>query len=129
MTLSTFAGASRVLLVFYPGDLTPGCTMQLCALRDDWSKFHALDTVILGINPADAESHIAFKTKFSFPFPLLIDKTLSIAKKYGATRVSGKATVIKRKVVGIEKDGTIRFIKNGMPKDTDILKAFSSSSK
>ena len=129
INLSDYAGVSRVLLVFYPGDLTPGCTMQLCALRDDWSKFTALDTVILGVNPADAESHTAFKSKFAFPFPLLIDKTLLVAKKYGATRQAGKATVIKRMVVVIEKDGKIRFIKNGMPKDADILKALASPLK
>ena len=36
VTLSALAG-KRVVLVFYPGDDTPGCTKQLCQFRDDWS--------------------------------------------------------------------------------------------
>ena len=37
LTLSKLLGRS-VVLVFYPGDDTPGCTKQLCQFRDDWSE-------------------------------------------------------------------------------------------
>ena len=33
--LLDFREKKNVVLVFYPGDQTPGCTKQLCALRDD----------------------------------------------------------------------------------------------
>ena len=36
VTLTDFHGKKNVVLVFYPGDMTSGCTMQLCAIRDDW---------------------------------------------------------------------------------------------
>jgi len=29
----------KVVLAFYPGDNTPGCTRQMCSYRDDFSKF------------------------------------------------------------------------------------------
>src|ERR1035441_3927884 len=37
VTLSALRGR-YVVLVFYPGDDTPGCTKQLCQFRDDWSQ-------------------------------------------------------------------------------------------
>ena len=41
VTLSALRGR-YVVLVFYPGDDTPGCTKQLCQFRDDWSQATAL---------------------------------------------------------------------------------------
>jgi peroxiredoxin Q/BCP len=96
--------------------------MQLCAVRDDWSKFQSAGIAVFGVNHADAESHHKFIKHYTFPFPLLIDAGKKISALYGATKPLFKATVIKRSVVGIDKDGVIRFLKRGMPKDNDILK-------
>lgn len=123
--LSDFKGKKNVVLVFYPGDLTPGCTMQLCAIRDDWSKFVRQDTVVFGVNHGDAESHEAFIKKYSFPFPLLVDTGKKLSAKYGALKTFFKATIIKRSVVVIDTDGKIIYLKRGMPKNADILKALS----
>jgi peroxiredoxin Q/BCP len=123
VTLSDFKGKKNVVLIFYPGDLTPGCTVQLCAVRDDWSKFAKADAVVFGMNHGDADSHTKFIKKYTFPFPLLVDKDKKVATKYGALKKFFKAVVIKRSVVVIDKDSKIVFLKSGMPKDTDILKA------
>jgi len=58
--LLDFRDRKNVVLVFYPGDRTPGCTKQLCALRDDYFEFDKKNAVIFGINPADARSHKKF---------------------------------------------------------------------
>lgn len=125
ISLKDFQDKQDVLLVFYPGDLTPGCTIQLCNIRDDWSKFIRQGIAVLGINHADEESHAAFVEKFKFPFPLLVDTDKKISKKYGAVKKLFAASVIKRTVVGIDKKGKIVFSKSGMPKDADILKALA----
>jgi len=123
VALSDFKGKKNVVLVFYPGDMTPGCTMQLCAIRDDWSKFKRHDAVVFGVNHGDAESHATFIKKHAFPFPLLIDKGKKLSAKYGALKKFFKAIIIKRTVVVVGKDGNIAYLKRGMPKDADILKA------
>lgn len=123
VALSDFKGKKNVVLVFYPGDLTPGCTMQLCAIRDDWSKFTRRDTVVFGVNHGSAESHQAFIKKYGFPFPLLVDAGKKISAKYGALKTFFKATIIKRSVVVVDTNGTIVYLKRGMPKNADILKA------
>lgn len=123
VALSDFKGKKNVVLIFYPGDMTPGCTMQLCAVRDDWSKFAKADAVVFGMNHGDAESHATFIKKHTFPFPLLVDKDKKVATKYGALKKFFKATIIKRCVIVVGKDGKIAYLKTGMPKNTDILKA------
>lgn len=125
VSLKDFQDKQDVILVFYPGDMTPGCTIQLCNIRDDWSKFTRLGIAVLGINHADEDSHAAFVEKFKFPFPLLVDTDKKVSKKYGAIKKLFLATVIKRTVVGINKKGKIVYYKTGMPKDADILKAFT----
>ncbi|MDP3793644.1 MAG: peroxiredoxin, partial [Candidatus Uhrbacteria bacterium] len=96
INLSDFKGKQSLVLIFYPGDLTPGCTMQLCAVRDDWSKFRANEIMVFGVNHADGESHKKFIKKYTFPFPLLIDAGKKVSARYGATKPMFKATVIKR---------------------------------
>jgi peroxiredoxin Q/BCP len=129
VALADFKGKKNILLVFYPGDMTAGCTMQLCAIRDDWKKFLATDTVVFGVNHADADSHKTFIKKYNFPFPLLIDPGKKISKKYGALKKFFKAIIIKRSVIGIGKDGKIFFVRRGMPKDGDILKEIASANE
>jgi peroxiredoxin Q/BCP len=125
VSLGDFAGKKPVVLVFYPGDMTPGCTIQLCNIRDDWSKFEQSGAAVFGVNHADAESHGRFSDKYHFPFPLLIDTDKKVSKKYGAIKKLFSATVIKRTVVAIDKNGIIKFYRAGMPKDTEILKSIS----
>lgn len=121
--LEDFKEKKNVVLVFYPGDMTPGCTMQLCALRDDWPKFQNCETVVLGINHGDEESHRMFAKKHALPFPLLIDTRKKVSARYGALKTFFKAKVIKRSVVIVNKEGKIVFLKRGMPKNSDILKS------
>jgi thioredoxin-dependent peroxiredoxin len=117
------SGKSAVL-IFYPGDMTPGCTMQLCAVRDDWKEFERAGIDVFGVNHAGEESHARFSSAHNFPFPLLIDAGMKVSKKYGAVKKIFLKTVIKRTVVGIGPGGKIVFYRYGMPKNADILKAF-----
>jgi thioredoxin-dependent peroxiredoxin len=118
-----------VLLFFYPGDLTPGCSMQLSAVRDDWTKFVELDVQVLAVNHAGSESHQAFKNKCSLPFPLLTDKGRKVSHLYGAVRSLLSIELIRRTVVGIDREGKILFYKHGMPRNADLLKAFAKLKK
>jgi len=123
VALHDFAGKKNVILIFYPGDMTPGCTLQLCAIRSDYKKFTAAHTVVFGVNHANAESHANFSAKHRFPFPLLIDSGKRTSAKYDAVKPFFKTMIIKRTVVGIGKDGKIFYYKRGMPRNAEILKA------
>ena len=113
--LSALRGKS-VVLVFYPGDDTPGCTKQLCQLRDDWSEAVARGVEVFGVNPGNAQSHDKFRRKFGFPFPLLVDQGQKVATLYHANGI-----IVKRTVYRIGPDGVIRFARRGMPSPHEIL--------
>ncbi len=118
-----------VVLIFYPGDRTPGCTVQLCAIRDEWQDFRDLGLQVFGINHADAASHRAFSAAHRFPFPLLVDEDKAVSKAYGAIRSLLGIQVIRRTVVGISKDGVVRYLRAGLPKNAEILKAMKPFAK
>jgi len=119
--LEDLRGKKNVVLVFYPGDNTPVCTSQLCAIRDDFADFEKLGVAVFGINPQSAESHRSFVEKQHFPFPLLVDSDKKILAAYGT-----KGLMTKRTVYGIDKDGGIVFAQRGVPKTDEILAAFQS---
>jgi len=74
---------TRYLLYFYPRDLTPGCTTEACALRDEHEQFTKLNTLVLGISPDGEKSHRKFIDKHSLPFSLLVDEDHAIAEAFG----------------------------------------------
>jgi thioredoxin-dependent peroxiredoxin len=106
----------NVLLVFYPGDNTPGCTKQLCQLRDNWDRLRSTGVAVFGVNPQSANSHKSFRNKQSLPFPLLVDKGQKIAELYHANGL-----FVKRTVYLIGPDGKIRFGRRGMPTPDQVL--------
>jgi thioredoxin-dependent peroxiredoxin len=106
----------NVVLVFYPGDDTPGCTKQLCQLRDDWCEAQSRSVEIFGINPQSARRHSAFRQKYRFPFPLLVDSGQKVGGLYHANGL-----IVKRTVYLIGPDGTIRFSRRGMPPPAEVL--------
>lgn len=119
--LSSFRGSKNILLVLYPGDDTPGCTAQLCALRDSYAPIKKLDTVVFGVNHGDAAKHKKFKDKYTFPFDLLVDEGRVLIGKFGAMKAFFNAAVTKRTVVLIDKEGTIRYIKPGAPAVDELV--------
>jgi peroxiredoxin Q/BCP len=118
-----------VVLFFYPGDRTPGCTVQLCAVRDDWEEFQQLGIHPLGVNHASADSHRAFSAAHRFPFPLLVDEGKKVSKAYGAIRSLLGMKTIRRTVVGISPEGAIRYLRDGLPKNSEILRAMKPFAK
>jgi peroxiredoxin Q/BCP len=115
VTLSALRGRF-VVLVFYPGDDTPGCTKQLCQFRDDWSQAKARRVQVFGVNPQNARHHANFRKKFKFPFPLLVDERQKVAQAYHANGL-----IVKRTVYLIGPDGTVLFAHRGMPSPAEVL--------
>jgi peroxiredoxin Q/BCP len=117
VTLSKLRG-KQVVLVFYPGDDTPGCTKQLCQFRDNWGEVAARGVEVFGVNPQGPASHGKFRQKFHFPFPLLIDKGQKVCALYHTNGL-----IVKRTVYRIGPDGIIRFSRRGMPSPMEVISA------
>ena len=121
--LADFRGKQPVLLVFYPGDETMGCTKQLCAIRDDWAEFQKYQVAAFGVNHADAESHTKFWRHHGLKTPLLVDEGKKVSAEYGAIKKYFGKEIIWRSVVLIDRNGMIQYLKRGLPSDAEILAA------
>lgn len=108
-----------VVLIFYPGNATPVCTKQLCAIRDDYSAFQKKKTTVFGVNPGSASSHEKFVASNGFPFPLLVDTDKKVSKLFGCDAL----IMIQRTVYVIASDGKIIYAKRGNPPTEEILKS------
>ncbi|WP_274648956.1 thioredoxin-dependent thiol peroxidase [Paenibacillus humicola] len=99
VSLSDFAGR-RVVLFFYPKDLTPACTQESCDFRDAYAEFGRLNTVVLGISNDPAETHVRFAAKYELPFELLADTEHRVSELYGVWQL--------KKLYGREYMGLVR---------------------
>ena len=104
VTLSSLKG-KVVVLAFYPGDRTSGCTAELTKFRDEYSKMFGSNTVVVPISVDSIASHASWAQDMKFPFALASDTDLSVADKYGSHNPS--RPFASRTVFVIGKDGTI----------------------
>ncbi len=104
-SLSEYRGR-KVVLAFYPGDFTPGCTKQMCQYRDQFEEFQGVEAVLLGISPQDVDSHAKWIEKRDFPFPLLADPDKSVIDAYGVRGFGPIA--VKRSTFVIDAEGILR---------------------
>ena len=102
--LSTLKG-KVVVLAFYPGDRTSGCTAELTKFRDEYGKIFGSNTVVIPISVDSIASHASWAQDMKFPFALASDPQLSVADQYGS-HTAGK-TYASRTVFVIGKDGRI----------------------
>jgi thioredoxin-dependent peroxiredoxin len=96
-----------VVLAFYPGDRTSGCTAELTKFRDEYSTMFGDGVVVLGVSGDSLASHASWASEMKFPFALVSDPDLSIAGQYGSA-VPGRKYA-SRTVFVIGKDGTLRY--------------------
>jgi len=79
----TLAGKTY-LLWFYPKAMTPGCTAEGDALRDQFAAFQARGVEILGVSFDTPSDNATFVSQQGFPFRLLSDTDRSLATSVGA---------------------------------------------
>lgn len=91
----------KVVLYFYPRDMTTGCTAEACNLRDNYKLLQKQGYVIYGVSTDDEKSHQKFITKEKLPFSLLADTDKSIHEKYG--------TWVEKSMYGRKYMGTARI--------------------
>ncbi len=112
-------GSRGYVLIFYPGDDTPGCTLQLRAFSELLDDFDAAGYDVYGVNGADAASHGAFVDKCELRVPLLVDEGRALAEAYRTARPGVPVTF--RAVFLVDKKGIVRNAMKDMPDPQAIL--------
>ena len=112
-TLEEYRG-KKVILYFYPKDMTSGCTAQACNLRDNYAELRAHGYEVIGVSVNDAKSHQKFIEKNELPFTLIADTDKKLVEQFG---VWGEKSMYGRKYMGtfrttfiINEEGVIERI-------------------
>lgn len=108
-TLSDYKG-QKVILYFYPKDMTSGCTGQACSFRDRYPQIREKGAVVLGVSKDSVDSHKRFEEKYGLPFPLLADEELTVITAYDVLKTGkdGKPTKsLIRSTYLIDENGII----------------------
>jgi peroxiredoxin Q/BCP len=108
VTLSKLRG-KVVVLAFYPGDRTRGCTIQLTKYTQEYSKIFGTgsDVVVLGVSKDPLDSHASWAKEMGMPFNLISDTSGTVAKLFASQRTPGAGFTRTLWVVG--KDGKITY--------------------
>jgi peroxiredoxin Q/BCP len=113
VTLSDFKG-KKVVLYFYPKDMTSGCTKEACSFQENLGAIKKEGAVVIGVSADSASLHQKFAAKYALSFPLICDEKKEIIKKYGVWQeksMYGKKYMgIVRTTFIIDERGTISHI-------------------
>lgn len=108
--LSDYRG-QKVVLYFYPKDMSSGCSSQACSFADLYPQFQEKGAVVLGVSKDSVESHKRFEETRGLPFTLLSDPEMETMRAYDVfrqgTRNGKPATILVRTTYLIDEDGVI----------------------
>ncbi len=82
VSLTSLLNHGALVLFFYPADFTPGCTKEVCAIRDLYPDMVKRGLSAAGISPQGPASHQNFRNRHGLPFTLLSDPGKSVIRMY-----------------------------------------------
>lgn len=129
----------KVVLYFYPKDMTPGCTAESCNLRDNYRLMQKQGFEVLGVSTDNEKSHRKFIEKEKLPFRLLADTNKVMHAAYGTwveksmygrnymgtartTFVIDENGKIEEIISKVDtKNHAAQILKNGNPEDVKVV--------
>lgn len=111
VTLSDFTG-KNILLLFFPLAFTSTCTKELCAVRDDISRYSNLNALVIGISVDSVFALKKYKEEQQYNFHLLSDFNKEVSAMYGSLYdnwILEMKGVSKRSAFIIDKTGLIQY--------------------
>ena len=102
------AAGRKLVIYFYPKDMTSGCTRESQDFRDLHGAFRKAGVDIVGVSRDSVKSHDKFTEKEKLPFPLLSDEEEALCKQFDVIQ---EKSLYGKKYLGIERstfllDGT-----------------------
>lgn len=139
--LKDHVGKDYLVIYFYPGAMTSGCTKQACSYRDHKDDLQQAGVTVVGISGDKIENLKLFKKSENLNFTLLSDEKGEIAKEFGVPIGAGgsfkkvfegneyevsRDLSTKRWTFVIDKDGKVIYKNDAVnaEKDSEEVLAF-----
>ena len=103
----------KIIIFFYPRANTPGCTAEVCDLRDNYELLKVKGYNLIGVSGDNEKNQLKFHQKFELPFPLLADVDKELIKSFG---VWGKKKFMGKEFMGLIRS-TFLLKKNNIIKE------------
>jgi thioredoxin-dependent peroxiredoxin len=94
------AAGRKLVIFFYPKDMTSGCTLEAQGFRDHAAAFRKAGTAIVGISRDSVASHEKFCLKEKLPYLLLSDADEKVCRLFDVIQ---EKSLYGRKYLGIER--------------------------
>ena len=121
VTLSDFRGKKNVILLFYPLDFSPVCSVETKQCAEMLPTKGSADVEVLGISVDSLWAHKAFAAQQGIAYPLLADfhPKGAVAEKYGVYLADKGISARTAFIIG--KDGKIKdVVASDIPVGRDI---------
>lgn len=99
-----------LVLYFYPKDMTPGCTIQACQIKDNYDLLNSKGILVLGVSKDSQKSHKRFRDMFKLNFDLILDEDASLAEYFGVVK---EKSMFGKKYKGVNRTTFIIDLSNG----------------
>ena len=90
----------KLILYFYPKDLTPGCTTESIEFNDNLPKIKKLKANVVGVSRDKLSLHEKFIGKYGFKFPLISDPEEKLCKSFDVIK---EKSLYGRKYMGVDR--------------------------
>ena len=94
------AAGRKLVIYFYPRDMTSGCTREAQDFRDLYGAFGKAGVGIVGVSRDSVASHDKFAARETLPFPLLADTDERVCRLFDVIKPK---SLYGRKYLGIER--------------------------
>jgi peroxiredoxin Q/BCP len=94
------AKGEKLVIYFYPKDMTTGCTKESQDFRDHYAAFKKAKVRVLGISRDSIKSHDKFREKEKLPFELLSDADEKVCKLFDVIK---EKSLYGRKYMGVDR--------------------------
>ena len=90
----------KLILYFYPKDMTPGCTTESIEFNTNLAKIKKLGANIVGVSRDKMSLHEKFIEKHGFKFPLISDPEEKLCKSFDVIK---QKSLYGRKYMGVDR--------------------------
>ena len=121
VTLSDYKGKKNVILLFYPLDFSPVCSVETKQCAEMLPTKGSADVEVLGISVDSLWAHKAFAAQQGIQYPLLADfhPKGAVSEKYGVYLADKGLSARTAFIIG--KDGKIKdVVASDIPVGRDI---------
>jgi thioredoxin-dependent peroxiredoxin len=94
------AAGKKLVIYFYPRDMTSGCTREAQEFRDLHGAFRKAGVAIVGVSRDSVASHDKFAARDGLPFPLLSDADETACRLFAVIKTK---SLYGRKYLGVER--------------------------